>query len=342
MASFTRVQNPSIAAARPASPRALGSLSATAFVLDVAVMVGVGALAAVARMSLGMFGELSLSTILRLEPLLIAVWLLVLVTFGAYRRALFGAGIEEYKIMANGTMVAGALLGTASYLLNSELSRSFFVLTFLFGSGLLLAERGLLRRAVHRARRRGVLRHDVLIAGTAANVDNIAGVLARESWLGYHVMGALVPDAEAGDETSRGVPVLGTPDQALPVLAASDADIIFVAGGALYSPEQTRRLVYDLEDQNVEVVVAPSVTDVARERVQIRPVAGLPLVHIGAPRSAQATRWAKRVFDVVGAAAPARFTPAFIFAACPSGCTTAAPSTSARSASGGTGMSSTA
>jgi exopolysaccharide biosynthesis polyprenyl glycosylphosphotransferase len=48
------------------------------------------------------------------------------------------------------------------------------------------------------------------------------------------------------------------------------------------------------------VIVAPSVTDVARERVRIRPVGGLPLVHIDPPSAARASRWGKRTFDFVG------------------------------------------
>ena len=39
----------------------------------------------------------------------------------------------------------------------------------------------------------------------------------------------------------------------------------------------------------------------SRERVRIRPVGGLPLVHIDPPSDAQAARWGKRAFDLVGA-----------------------------------------
>ena len=49
-----------------------------------------------------------------------------------------------------------------------------------------------------------------------------------------------------------------------------------------------RELVWDLEADNVQVIMAPGVTDVSSERIRVRPVAGLPLLHIDRPRSQDA------------------------------------------------------
>ncbi len=49
------------------------------------------------------------------------------------------------------------------------------------------------------------------------------------------------------------------------------------------------------------MIVAPSVSDVSSERVRVRPVGGLPLIHIDPPRVTDAARWGKRLFDIVGA-----------------------------------------
>ena len=51
----------------------------------------------------------------------------------------------------------------------------------------------------------------------------------------------------------------------------------------------------------VQSIVVPSLTDVAGRRLKVRPVAGLPLVHLEPCRSLHASRWAKRAFDVMGA-----------------------------------------
>ena len=97
--------------------------------------------------------------------------------------------------------------------------------------------------------------------------------------------------------------MIGTPDQLLQAVEVADADVIFVAGGALDSASQLRRIAWQLEERDVKVVVAPSVTDISAERVRVRPVGGLPLMHIDKPRAVHASRAGKRTFDVVGSLA---------------------------------------
>ncbi len=130
----------------------------------------------------------------------------------------------------------------------------------------------------------------------------MADVLARESWLGYRVAGALTPAHHVDVETEGGVRMLGNVDEAASLVRAYDAEVVFVVGGAFGDPHAMRNLVWDLESDNVQVIMAPGVTDVSSERIRVRPVAGLPLLHLDRPRSQEALRWAKRAFDVVGSA----------------------------------------
>src|SRR5581483_9109445 len=44
-----------------------------------------------------------------------------------------------------------------------------------------------------------------------------------------------------------------------------------------------RRLSWDLEGSGIDLLVAPALTDVAGPRINIRPVAGLPLLHVDEP-----------------------------------------------------------
>jgi exopolysaccharide biosynthesis polyprenyl glycosylphosphotransferase len=77
---------------------------------------------------------------------------------------------------------------------------------------------------------------------------------------------------------------------------------VFVVGGGYGDPSAMRSLVWDLESDDVQVILAPGMTDVSSERIRVRPVAGLPLLHLDRPRSQEALRWAKRTFDLVGSA----------------------------------------
>ena len=233
----------------------------------------------------------------------VVAWLLVLVLFGTYDRDLFGAGVEEFRLVVNGSLVTAALVGVMAFLLKFPLSRGFFLLLFAFGIPLLLLGRLVSRRVLQRLRVRGHLTERVLLLGTPGYISEIDAVLRREPWLGYQVVGCLVPSDYAGlVETSSGIPVLGFTDNVREAVDAFDVDIVFFAGGAVGSSTELRRLAWDLEDHShVKIIVAPNVSDVSSERVRIRPVAGLPLMHLGRPRSQAATNSAKRLFDLVGA-----------------------------------------
>jgi exopolysaccharide biosynthesis polyprenyl glycosylphosphotransferase len=299
-----------------APSRALAYLPVTAFAADLLILAVATVLAALGRAHLDIFGApYAASRLLVAGPLIVAGWLASFAFGGAYRNNVFGAGIDEFRRVLNGSLVAGALVGVGCYLVQFPLSRGFFTLLFGIGIPALLVGRIVLRRAVHAARRHGALVHRVVIAGDPAHIDEISSVLLRQPALGYHVVGALTPAHVLSEETATGVPVLGNSDDATSVVRDCAADVILFAGGALGSASQLRRIIWDLEHQAVQVVVAPSVTDISSERVRVRPVGGLPLMHIDPPRALDASRWGKRIFDIVGSLGLLLlFSPAFVLA----------------------------
>jgi exopolysaccharide biosynthesis polyprenyl glycosylphosphotransferase len=300
-----------------APSRALRVLPLTALVVDVVIMVGVGTVAGLGRERLDVF-ETSASVVDSLglaAPLILLGWMFAIFAVGGYRPNLFGAGTDEYKRVVNASLLTAGLVGIGCYMARFALSRGFFVLAFGLGIPALVLGRFLLRRAIHSARRHGALLQRVLIAGSLAHVDEIASVLRREPWLGYHVIGALTPEYDLSDETASGIPVLGNADEATSLVEASGADVIFFAGGALGSAGQMRKIVWDLEHHDVQVVVAPSVTEISSDRIRVRPVGGLPLMHIDPPTAIDASRWGKRLFDIVGSLSLLlAFAPLFLLA----------------------------
>jgi exopolysaccharide biosynthesis polyprenyl glycosylphosphotransferase len=171
---------------------------------------------------------------------------------------------------------------------------------FVLGIPLLLVGRWVGRQMLRRARVAGRLQQGVVIAGTAPQIDEIAGVLRRENWLGYRIIGATTPPAYEPEETPAGIPVLGHTDDVTSLAIETEADVIFFAGGATGTGARMREAVWDLEQHNVQVVVAPSVTDISNQRIKVRPVGGLPLMHVDPPTWSQASRLGKRTFDVLG------------------------------------------
>ncbi|MBF4164008.1 sugar transferase [Nocardioides acrostichi] len=291
-------------ASRPPS-RFLHYLPATALLIDTVVMVVIGLVAIVGRRELGFFrSSVSVEDSLSVAgPLIILGWLLMLALRGSYKTDVFGAGTDEFRRVFNASLMAGGLTGVGCYLVKFDLSRGFFMLAFGLGVPALLFGRAGLRAALQGARRRGGLRQRVLLTGSRSHVDEIASVLRRETWLGYEIVGALTPEYDLSEETASGIPVLGNTDDVVKLARISRADTILFAGGSTGSSNQLRKVVWELEQSHVQVVVVPSVTDISSDRVKVRPVGGLPLIHIDPPTWLDASRWGKRAFDIAGSGA---------------------------------------
>ncbi|GAA1945816.1 sugar transferase [Nocardioides panacihumi] len=285
--------------------RALQYLPLTAFALDLTAIALACVAAVLGRSHLGIFDDAAnvrgAATVV--APFLAVGWLAAIAVFGGYRSDIFGAGTDELQRTFRASASAAALVGIGCYLMKFQLSRGFFVLVFVIGAVLVLSARLLLRRALHSARVHGALFQRVVIAGGSAQVDDVAGVLRREKWLGYQLVGALVPGGRTGTETASGIPVLGDADDADDLTALDGIDVIFFTGGTQRTATDLRRIVWQLEQRSVHLVMAPAMTDFSSERVRTRPVGGLPLIHLQAPRWAFASRWAKRTFDIAATSA---------------------------------------
>lgn len=229
-------------------------------------------------------------------------WLLAIAVLGGYDRRLLSAGPQLYRNVLHASGAAFGIVGAGVYLLDIELSRAFFLAFFLVGPPLLLLTRLLMRRALATARGHGLFRQRVIAVGSLAHIDGIAATLHRERWLGYDVVGAVTPGGVA-DASKLGIPVLGAERDLLEIAESVRPHMLLFTAGSTSSAEEFRRTAWKLEHEDVGVIVVPALTEIAADRVTMRPVAGLPLVYMDLPRARQALKWTKRMFDVVVAAA---------------------------------------
>jgi exopolysaccharide biosynthesis polyprenyl glycosylphosphotransferase len=115
--------------------------------------------------------------------------------------------------------------------------------------------------------------------------------------MGYKVVGMCAPRGQLVEEV--GVPVLGDIDDVRRLAVDLGVDGVIVAGGSYSSAADLRRLGWALQGLELEMLVVPSLTDIAGPRVHMRHVAGLPFVQVEEPQSDRAGGWAKRTFDLV-------------------------------------------
>ncbi len=267
---------------------------------DVVVLLLTAAIAAISYQVLP-FSDVHVSESLVLASLFVAVtWFAALMSFGVYAVRHLRAGATEYKRALTATASAAGMVGITCFVLNYDYPRGLFLLWFGTGLAGLVLARFLRRRTMHRFHRRDLLMTPVLVAGGDHHVDAIAGVLRRESWLGYRVVGAVTPERRT--ETATGLPVLGSLDDVVSVIGEHHVDTVIFTEGAFASPADFRRLAWKLEGRDIQMIVVPTLTDVSSHRLEVRPLAGLPLVDVDRPQAINAGRWIKRAFDIAGSA----------------------------------------
>lgn len=235
-----------------------------------------------------------------LSPFLVALWLALLTLNSVYSQRRLGTGIDEYQGVAKGTVAAGFATSTACYFGDIPLSRGFLLCAFTLGGVLLITERYAVRRWIGWRRTRGRFIHRVLAIGSQRAVVELARVLEREPHLGYEIVGCTVIDPATTSQAGVPAPLVGSVHDVRSTCRRLGVDTVMVAGGA--AELDLRQVAWDLEGLDVDMIVVPHLVDVAGPRLQMRPAAGLPLLHVEKPQASRAAAWPKRAFDVVGAA----------------------------------------
>jgi exopolysaccharide biosynthesis polyprenyl glycosylphosphotransferase len=217
-----------------------------------------------------------------LSVLLVPVWLGALVIARAYEMRFLGTGADEFKRVSSASLRLMAVVAVVAYTFKIDLARGYVAVALPVGTILLLLGRYAQRRWLHARRRRGEFLRRVIVVGGVEGVRDLAGQLSRDPYVGYALVGACLPTSSEATALPD-VPVLGSLTQVLTAVAEVGADTVAVASGPGMSPAVLRRLSWELEGTGVSLVVAPALLDVAGPRISVRPVAGLPLLHVEEP-----------------------------------------------------------
>ena len=172
-------------------------------------------------------------------------------------------------------------------------------------------------------------------------VADLANELRRETYHGLSVVAACVAGLD-GDGEVGGVPVVGGLGNVARVVRLYDADTVAVLACPEMSGVRLRELAWELEKTGTDLCVAPALLDVAGPRTTIRPVAGLPLLHVDHPEFTGTKQVIKGAFDkILGFSALSLLAPVFIAWPSPSGSLTAGRCCSGRPGWAGTAARST-
>ena len=231
---------------------------------------------------------------------LIVAWTALLAVSSTREQRYFGSGAAEYRSVVSASLflLAGTVL--ALFVLDFKIDRAPLLSAFGLGILVLLGERWLWRRWLLRQRRAGRMGFRVVLAGSASSVAHLATELRRAPEFGYQVIGACLHESgrDNGGLADLNIPILGDLDNIVDVMELHEADTVAITSTGWLPPNKVREISWQLEPGRQHLVVAPSLTDVGGPRIRMRPVAGLPLVHVETPKFERGQKALKRSVDL--------------------------------------------
>jgi exopolysaccharide biosynthesis polyprenyl glycosylphosphotransferase len=237
-----------------------------------------------------------------LTALMPLLWVLSLAVARGYDARFVGVGPDEFRNVLNVGATLTAAIAILSFLTKSDIARGYVVIALPCATAFDLLARYGLRKRLHKRRRAGACMRRVIAVGPAARVADLIGEMQREKYHGLSIVGACLTERTMLAEIA-GIPVMGGILSVSDAIARLDADAVAVAAYRDLTKMRLRELAWELEATGTDLFVAPALLDVAGPRTTIRPVAGLPLLHVDHPEFS-GIRWIiKGLFDRLAATA---------------------------------------
>ncbi len=219
-----------------------------------------------------------------------------------------GAGQAEFDRIMRAFLHLTALVALGSYASHVDIARGFVVVALPLALVIDMVGRYAARKYLHRQRVRGRAMTSMLLVGDGRSIAEFAWMLRRDRHAGMSVVGGCVPGELVHDpETQQrladaNVTLLGDIDSITSAVRVSRADSVAIVSSAAVGPDRLRWISWQLEGTSTDLVVSPGLTEIAGPRLHIRPVAGLPLLHVEEPEFTGFRRFVKTTFDFTGAA----------------------------------------
>jgi exopolysaccharide biosynthesis polyprenyl glycosylphosphotransferase len=265
-------------------------------VLDLGIAFAAGGLA-----FLGRFGNSTEphTLYLWLSALLPVAWLASLGLNRAYDTRFLFVGTEEYQRVFRAAFAMVAAIAIASYSLGLSIARGYLAIAIPAALAGLGAARSAMRHVLHDTWAAGLRLRRVLAIGHPSDVADLCAMLRRSRYHGLEVVAACLPTPVGNRDDRVPVPIHGAFDDIPGAVSAAQADTVVVLSCPELNGATLRRLSWTMEDEKIDVIVASALLDVAGDRTTIRPVDGLPMLHLDRAAVRGPRRLIKDAFDRV-------------------------------------------
>ncbi|WP_375388525.1 sugar transferase [uncultured Amnibacterium sp.] len=229
------------------------------------------------------------------------VWLGMLAAIKSRESRLLGSGTTEYQRVAKATGAAFGAFAVILVLLKIDIARGYLLIALPVGLLLLLVGRLFWRSWLIARRREGLCLIGAVVVGTHQDATRVTNDLIKHHHAGYRPIGVAYTDGTGGARFAavdgRHVPLVEF-DALADTVRATHTRAVIVAGELPGGRDAIQDLGWRLENSKTELILTSRLTDVAGPRIHMRPVDGLPMLHVDLPQYAGLNHTIKRVVDL--------------------------------------------
>ncbi|WP_107103800.1 MULTISPECIES: sugar transferase [unclassified Streptomyces] len=217
--------------------------------------------------------------------------------------AVLGQGAEEFRRLGRSLFAATVVLALGGTALTSRNIKLWIFVAIPAIALVTMTARYLLRLWLHKQRKEGRCLRPVLAAGSPSTVSDLITRTRNFPHLGWRVEGVCTTDGLGPDgDQVDGVPVVGRLADVANHVRRDGYRVVAVTPDPHWSPDRLRRLAWNLEGSDAEMIVAPVLMEVAGPRLHVDAVLGIPLLRLSMPAFTGGRRAVKGVVDRMGAA----------------------------------------
>ncbi|MFC5911590.1 sugar transferase [Streptacidiphilus monticola] len=231
-------------------------------------------------------------------------WFTLVAGYRAYDRRVIGRGGEELRRLVRAALALPALAAAGYWLfafdaelLHDVIAGAVPVLA------LALLGRALLRRRLRLRWARGLDREAALLVGSAQDAVAFVNALGRGRARELEIAGVCLTDpVHAPLLQELDIPVLGGIGDVAGAVHSSGSGAVVVLPEPGIDAAVLRRLSWSAAAEDADFLVAPTLSDVAANRLRFREGGGMPLLHIRSARLGRLPRLPKEIAERTAAA----------------------------------------
>jgi exopolysaccharide biosynthesis polyprenyl glycosylphosphotransferase len=229
------------------------------------------------------------------------LWMALLSIFRTREIRHVGAGTTEYARVAKATFLTFGIVAVAAMLFKEDIARGYLLIALPAGLLGLVLGRRVWRSWLVARRREGLCLTGAFVVGNYRDVTRVTKDLVKHHHAGYKPIGVAFTDGFLGEEHARrdglDVPAIDFGSLAETTKRTGTRAVI-LAGELPGGRDQIQDLGWQLENGRTELILVSRLTDVAGPRMHMRPVDGLPMMHVDLPQYAGFNHTLKRGIDI--------------------------------------------